>query len=126
MLGFWLMLFTVKLYSCKDIFKNSKPFTSELYLDISLFLILFAFLSLLIVYNKFKKSFLYIYIYIYIYIYNCNLLTLLNSICKIELNVILSRINRTTMNLLLRVSHFFHELCFFCFLPKDHERNVKL
>ena len=32
------------------------------------------------------------------------------SICKIELNMILSRINRTTMNLLLKVSRFFHDL----------------
>ena len=30
--------------------------------------------------------------------------------CKIELNIIVGRINRTTMNLLLRVSRFFHDL----------------
>ena len=34
--------------------------------------------------------------------------------------MILSRINRTNMNLLLKVSRFFHDL------PEDHERNVKL
>ena len=44
-------------------------------------------------------------IYIYIYIYSRH-----NSVCKIELNIILSRINRTTMNLLLKVSRFFHDL----------------
>ena len=42
---------------------------------------------------------------LYIYIYSRH-----NSVCKIELNIILSRINRTTMNLLLKVSRFFHDL----------------
>ena len=30
--------------------------------------------------------------------------------CKIEPDIILSIINRTTMNLLLKISHFFHDL----------------
>ena len=39
---------------------------------------------------------IYIYYILYIYIY-------------IHIYIILSRINRTTMNLLLKVSHFFHD-----------------
>ena len=40
---------------------------------------------------------------IYVYVHKC-------SICKIEVNIILSRINRTTMNLLLKVSCFLHDV----------------
>ena len=32
------------------------------------------------------------------------------SICKVEVNIILSRINRITMNLILKVSRFFNDL----------------
>ena len=39
-----------------------------------------------------------------------HILTELRSACEIELIIILSRMNRTTMNLLLRVSRFFHDL----------------
>ena len=46
-----------------------------------------------------------LYIYIYQSINNCNSLIVLNL--KIELNIILNRINRTTMNLLLKVSPFY-------------------
>ena len=57
--------------------------------------------------NKFCVFF-YSYIYIYIYI-------------------ILSRINRTTTNLLLKVLRFFHNLQVVkVFRSSDRERNVKL
>ena len=32
------------------------------------------------------------------------------SICKVEVNIILSRINRITINLILKVSRFFNDL----------------
>ena len=40
----------------------------------------------------------------------CKICKIYIAICKTELNMILSRINRTTMNLLLKVSRFFHDL----------------
>ena len=45
----------------------------------------------------------YIYIYIYVYIHMC--------VCvRINIYIIPSSINRTTMNLLLKVSRFFQDL----------------
>ena len=50
---------------------------------------------------------------------------LLSLAWSIYIYIILSRINRTTMNLLLKVSRFFHDLQVNV-LPEDRERNVKL
>ena len=62
-----------------------------------------------------KENLLYIYIYIYIYI--CIRIIYVYT----YLYIILSRINRTTMSLLLKVSRFFHDLQD----REDRERNVK-